>query len=208
MLKKKFLLLLVPVAALAFFSYTAISQSEKEVTIDQFLVQLISTAHYAPKEINDDFSKKVYTHYIERLDYNKKFMIQEDIDNLKTFELTIDDDLNNGTFTFFNQSFDIINKRIEEAKEYYTKILKKPFDFTLEENIELDTDKRSYAQTKKELKDSWRKSLKYQTLSRIADMDEAQIKKKEKSDTIKIKSFKTTSFHSLLDLVKSFLTVL
>ncbi|MCX6295782.1 MAG: carboxy terminal-processing peptidase [Bacteroidetes bacterium] len=188
MLKSKKLLIVIPLAALALISATYIVQSDKEEAIDQILMQSLNSVHYSPKVVDNDFSEKVFKLYIQRLDYNKKFLIQSDIDELKKFEKLVDDDINKGTFNFFNRSVEIINSRIDEAKTYYTEILAKPFDFSTDETIQLDAEKLNYAKDKNALKEEWRKSLKYQTLSRVIEMMDIQTKAKEKSDTVKIRS--------------------
>lgn len=188
MLRSKKLLFLIPFAAIAMVSATYIVQSEKEEAIDQMLIQSLNAVHYSPQTVDNDFSQKVYKLYMQRLDYNKKFLIQPDVDELKKLDKQIDDDVNKGTFIFFNKSFDLINARVEEAKTYYTEILAAPFDFSNEEYIQLDAEKLSYAKDKKALKEEWRKSLKYQTLSRVVEMMNNQEKAREKSDTVKLKS--------------------
>ena len=186
--KNKKLLFLIPVAAIALVSYTYTVQNDKEVAIDQIVMQSLNTSHYAPKEVNDDFSEKVFKLYIQRLDYNKKFLIQDDINELKKLENSIDEDITTSRFTFFDKSLELLNKRIDESQAYYKEILDKPFDFTKDETLELDAEKLNFAKNKDALKEDWRKYLKYQTLSRIAEMMESQEKAKEKSDTVKIKS--------------------
>lgn len=189
MLKNRKWLLIVPFAALAMVSYTFIgTKSEKDQAIDQILMQSLNNMHYSPKEINDEFSEKVFKLYLQRLDYNKKFLIKSDIDDLKKLEHSIDDDINSGHFTFFDKSFDIINKRVEESQAYYREILAVPFDFSKSETLELDAEKLSFSKDKKDLKEAWRKSLKYQTLAKVSEMMETQNKAKEKRDTVKIKS--------------------
>ncbi|MEZ5083555.1 MAG: carboxy terminal-processing peptidase, partial [Bacteroidales bacterium] len=54
---------------------------------------------------------------------------------------------------------------------------------------EYDTEKREFAKNKKELKERWRTSLKYETMNRIYQLAEEQEKAAEKSDTVTIKSF-------------------
>ena len=187
MTRTKKLLFLIPVAV-AMVSATYIVQSDKEAAIDQILMQSLKNVHYAPMEVNDKFSEKVLKLYLQRLDYNKKFLIQSDVDELQKFNHSIDDDVNNGTFIFFDKSLEIINKRVDEAKSYYTDILSKPFDFNSDEEVQLDAEKLTYAKNKDALKEEWRKSLKYQTLSRVIELMDNQTKAKEKSDTVKIKT--------------------
>ncbi len=190
-------------AALALVSATIIVQSDKEKAIDQLLMQSLNTVHYSPHTIDNDFSQKVFKLYLQRMDYNKKFLIQSDVDELKTFEKSIDEDINAVKFEFFDKSFEIITKRVEEAKAYYTDILAKPFDFTSEETLQLDAEKANYAKDKNALKDEWRKSLKYQTLARVVEMMENQEKAHEKSDTVKLKSKSELEIEARKKILKS-----
>jgi carboxyl-terminal processing protease len=87
-------------------------------------------------------------------------------------------------------SLELLNKRVDEAEEYYKEILKKPFDFSKKEEIELDDEKNSFAKSKNELKEEWRKALKYQTLVELYSKLEIQETAKENNDTsITQKSF-------------------
>ena len=188
-LSKK-LLLLLPVAAVALVSYTYINrpdQNGKEEAIDQMLIQSLNQVHYSPMTVNDEFSQKVFKLYLERLDYSKKFLIESDVTELKKFERSIDDDINTGNFTFFNKSVEIINHRIGEAKGYYTEILEKPFDFSTNDSMQLDPEKLNFSKDQADLKEAWRKSLKYQVLVQITDMTESQEKAKQRNDTAKTK---------------------
>ena len=188
-LSKK-LVLLLPFAAVALVSYTYINRPEqngKEEAIDQILMQSLAQVHYSPMEVDDNFSEKVFKIYLERLDFSKKFLIQSDVNELKQFEHRIDEDIKSGNFYFFNRSVEIINKRIDEAKAYYTEILEKPFDFTATDSLQLDPEKLDFSENQADLKETWRKSLKYQTLVQITEMTENQEKTKQRNDTAKVK---------------------
>jgi carboxyl-terminal processing protease len=191
MSKSKKLLLLLPVLAIALASYTYINRpvvvSQKEEAIDQALMQSLSQFHYSPLVMNDDFSEKVFKLYLERLDYSKKFLIASDVAELKQYERSIDDDIKNREFNFFDKSVEIIDKRVAEAKAYYIEALAKPFDFTKDDSLQLDPEKLAFCNNKEELKDAWYKSMKYQTLVQIVDMSEKQEKAKQRNDTAKVK---------------------
>src|SRR4051812_45319570 len=188
MTKRRKLLLLVPIAAMAVVSLAYTLQSDKEEAIDQMLMQSLKNVHYSPMEMNDAFSEKVFKVYLERLDYSKKFLLQSDVDELKKFNHSIDEDINNGTFAFFDRSYDLVNSRIDEAQVYYKDILSTPFDFSKDEDLQLDAEKLNFSKSKDDLKEAWRKSLKYQVLAKVYDAMDTQDKAKEKSDTVKIKT--------------------
>lgn len=208
MYKIKKLLLFIPVVALILVSYTYIDKGTtdtayKEEAIDQILMQSLSQVHYSPLPIDDSFASKVFKLYIERIDFSKKFLLQEDILELKKFEKSIDDDVNYGKFTFFDKSLDIINKRIDESKTYYSDILAQPFDFSNDESIQLDPEKLSFAKDKNELKEAWRKLLKYQVVTRVGQAMESQEKAKLKSDTVKIKTKSELEIDARKKILKS-----
>ncbi len=204
MTKNKKLLFFIPVAAIALVSFTYIIQSDKESAIDQSLMQNLKVLHFAPKDINDDFSEKVFDLYIKRLDGGKKFLIQSDIDELKKMNHSIDEDINAGTFTFFDKSLEIITNRIDEAKTYYTDILSKPFDLNTNESVETDGEKLKFSKSKDDLKDAWRKSMQYNVLAKMSEMMDSQDKAKEKSDTVKIKSKEVLEVEARKKVMKTY----
>lgn len=149
----------------------------------------IENAHYNPGKIDDDFSKKVFDNYIKNIDFSKRFLLKEDINKLSEYKTLIDDEFLSSEFEFLDYSTEILEKRIDESQEYYRDILSKPFDFNLKEDVELDPEKKDFAANKAALKESWRKSLKYESMARIETMLEDQEKAAAKSDTVTILSF-------------------
>ena len=162
------------------FGFVSDNSGKEELTFDIVLKHL-NELHFAPQTLNDDFSRKAFDLYLENLDYGKRFLVAEDIDALKKYELLIDDQINNRKFEFFEMSLLIIDERIEEAQEYYRSILANPFDFTVEEEIETDGEKIDYAASKEILKDRWRKSLKFQTMLKLHTSIHVQDKAKVSS---------------------------
>ncbi|MBL4716336.1 MAG: tail-specific protease, partial [Bacteroidia bacterium] len=95
-----------------------------------------------------------------------------------------------------------MNNRIDESQAYYKEILSKPFDFSIDEEIELSGKKLEYA-SNGTLKERWRKSLKFQTLSRLYDQTVIQEEAKEKNDTtIEIKTFEVLEQESREKILK------
>jgi carboxyl-terminal processing protease len=142
-------------------------EQAKDEMIMKLIVQGINSSHYAPFDIDDTFSRAVFKDYLDRLDYSKRYFTQSDIDRLTTFETKIDDQIRNGNYEFFDQSDAIYEQRMAMVKNFYKEILAQPFDFTVDESIELSADKMPWARDEKELKERWRKLLKYNVLSRL-----------------------------------------
>lgn len=137
---------------------------------------LIERQHYSPKKIDDAFSKEVFKKFLEDIDDDKTYFLQSDINDLKKFENSIDEELHGADIRFVPAVQTIYDKRLTEVTSIYKDILSKPFDFTVNEEYITDSKKQTYATTVEERKDKWRKRLKYFTLERYADLLEAREK--------------------------------
>ncbi|PRY11604.1 carboxyl-terminal processing protease [Pontibacter ummariensis] len=168
------------------------------------LMQGLSTGHYQPEKIDDSFSRKVYDLYLERLDFNKKFLLASDVAKLNKYQTALDDQLRQGSLEFFDVSADLIEQRVKESEAFYKEILAKPFDFTKNEEIELDGEKLTFAKDKAALKEAWRKQLKYQTLSRLADMQKEQEKAIANGEDVEKKSFEQMEQEAREKLMKTY----
>ena len=96
------------------------------------------------------------------------------------FFFEIDDQVRKSSFEFYDLATEMLLIQIVHAKDYYEKALEKPFDFTLKEFIETDSEKISYANNEQELQEYWRLFTKYQTLIRLNDMIKNQEERKIK----------------------------
>lgn len=162
-----------------------VNEQKKELVMVDLVKRLIEQAHYDPKNFDDEFSKEVFAEYFRQTDVFKRFFTQEDIDRLKKYETDLDDEFKNYDFNFFNASSEIYVHNVERAEKYCDEILEKPFDFNVKESYELDPDKRPFPKDEKELYESWRLSLKYEVITRLASLVETEEKKKfdpEKKD--------------------------
>ncbi len=186
----KLLPLILPLLALGFCQANYSDSTGKYAMISHSIMESVKSLHYSPKKIDDSLSSSVFNEYLTRLDYFKRFLIKEDIEELAEYKYKIDDEINENSTEFFELSNKLITKRIKDAEEYYREILKKPFDFSKSEEYIIDPDDYDFAASVRELKDNWRKSLKYEVLTRVVSDLEAQEKAVENKDTtVKIKPF-------------------
>lgn len=195
-MKLKKLIPYLTLVTLFFLLVSYILKEENQQHKDKILIKLVAQSlkdgHYQKLNIDNNFSEDVFETYINRLDYTKKFLLKSDIDKLSKYKHEIDDELENLSFEFFDFSIEIINKRIVDAESYFEEILEKPFNFTKDETIELDSKKVKFCDNKNKLKDSWRKALKYQTMVKLEIAIKLQKDAKENKDTIiEEKSFET-----------------
>ncbi|PBQ30735.1 tail-specific protease [Sphingobacteriaceae bacterium] len=152
---------------------------DKNDVIMGLLYDSLREAHYAPPKLDDTFSEKVFDLYINT-PFNKQFLLQEDIDALGKFRHDIDDQIAGQRHELYTATQAIVNKRVTEKEGWSTEILSKPFDYTVEEEYETDYKKMTYAKSNEDLKNEWRKMLKYRVLYRLDDM----LIKAEKKDSV------------------------
>jgi len=193
------------VAALTFifaaFYPKAINNPEKESVIMQTLLTFVNQLHYSPKAINDEFSAELFDFYLDNIDGGKRFFTQVDIDQLSAFKVRLDDEAKMGSFGFFDQSLELLETGIEKAKTSYKEILAQPFDFNREEYFELDYEKRPFAKDDAELREYWRKSLKYDVLTRVNRRLEQQ---KDKGEEAEKKSVETLELEARQELEETY----
>lgn len=186
----KYLLLGVTLAVAVGFYAPEDETTKKDKVILNLVYNVLSTSHFSPQVVNDEFSEKVYTHFIENLDFSKRFFREADMDQLSKYKDDVDDEIKNSDLQFFEEAYSLYSQRFEEARAYYTEILDQPFDLTVNETFETDEEKLDYAKSTAELKDRWRKYLKQRVLSRIEDGMHDQEEALAKEDTaFKVKSF-------------------
>ena len=135
--------------------------------------------HYQPKEIDDTFSGQVFDFYLDQIDAGRRFLTQEDLAELQPYRAQIDDQAEAGEFEFFNRSVELLEASLDKTQGYYRELLEAPFDYDKEETIELDGEKRPFPANDAELKDFWRKYLKYETIERIVNKTKREEKKEE-----------------------------
>ena len=75
---------------------------------------------------------------------------------------------------------DELVQRIKEAKDLFTQLIDKPFDFNTNDSIYFDADAIPFAANKAERNDRWRKLLTYKVLDRYVNAVEEREKNKDK----------------------------
>lgn len=171
LVSKKIVLFLLIISILSFTIYKYIFN--KNDVVLELLFGSLNQYHYSPVELNDDFSKKVFSIYLRNIDYNKKYLLQSDVNALSVYKDSIDDQLKSKRHDFYKLITNTIAKRVKEKEKWYKEILSKPLDYSIEEEYETDWKKTVYSKSENELKREWKIMLKYQVLSRI---DEAMVK--------------------------------
>jgi len=189
---KRNLKILVVVLLMAATSCSFTTKKFDDPNKDKLLIDLITyvlnEGHYDARDINDEFSEGVYDKYLEGLDGSKRFFYESDIREFNDYRNKIDDQIKDKQIDFFDLTYNRLLKRSEEARDIYKEILEKPFDFSETEDINTDFSEAEYVSSKKELKERWRKQLKFSTLITYFDKVEEEEQKKEEDSDYEMKS--------------------
>ena len=197
------------ISLVIYFEVSNVNFSSDEPNKDRLLVDLVSYVldklHYDPQIINDDFSIKVYDDFIHAVDSQKRFLLKSDLELFSQYRLSIDDQINTSEITFFNVVHETLKTRIDEVESFYNEILEVPFNFQINEEINLDYENLEYAENTNELKKIWRKRLKlsaldgYASKKEINDEEKEDVEKKILSDSEIEKESRTSIVNNLKD---------
>ena len=187
MSKNLFTLLIAFIMCLASCSFVSkdFDTSDKDNLIIQLITYVLDQAHYLDKEINDEFSEKVFDTFLENLDPYKRYFYASDIEEFSKYKYLIDDAFKNPNLDFFELVYKRYTKRMLESEKIFNDILSKPFDFNKDEVCECDFEELDYVKTKDQLFDRWRKLLKIYVIENYHNEIEDDLRKsKEDSDFI------------------------
>ena len=206
--KWKFFATLVLVGGLffAFNTFNTANSETSEIRHRKLLStvgRLLESEHYSPRVIDDKFSKEVFDAYLKTLDPEKNILLQTDIDSLKVFATSIDDEIHGAAIQFEPAANAIYERRAKEIKAIFESIIDKPFDFTTDDSLIVDTDKMSYASNEAERVKRWNQAIKYKVLDRYVSLiedREKHAKAKAIADTSKIKDTVKDNFIVKTDL--------
>ena len=180
MRKTKYIVLSgIVLVALCSFTLVNTSTPEKDKLLIEIMAYVIERGHYDPETIDDSFSENVFMNYLESMDGQHRFYIQADVNNFNQFKTKIDDQIKESKLDFFDYTYNKYVQRQQQIKAFYKPLLDRPFDFSLNEEMDLDYETMGYAASLSELKNVWLQYLKLSTLGVFADKKEEELKKFE-----------------------------
>jgi carboxyl-terminal processing protease len=149
------------------------STPEREKVLGRMISNWLANWHYSGRKIDDDFSAKGFAQYTRYLDNGRNFLVQADLEALKGYVYKIDDELQDGDFSLPRLGRQLLRQRVLEVQGFAREILSHPFDFSQDEQIQLDSDKRETSRDLTQLRAWWQKWLKYLTLTQYYNLQKA-----------------------------------
>ena len=150
---------------------------EREAMILTGVMKFMDQVHYNPKMINDELSVVIFDKYIEALDSRKRFLTQEEVDELAQFRDKIDDQIKIKTFEMFEMSNELIEKGIQIGQRIYESIDVSALDLTSNDKVNLDYENRERPKNEKALKKYWEQLITYDIISKVETKIDKQVQK-------------------------------
>ena len=160
-----------------------VSLSELEPTKDQaeaaiWAMRHLTRIHYKSEALDDAMSAEIFSRYLDSLDGDKWFLLASDVEEFEPYRTTLDDAIKTkalgAAFTIYKRYL----KRVGERTAYARSLVKKGFDFTIDEDYVYDREDAPYATSKAELDDLWRRRVKNDWLRlSLAGKEDAEIQK-------------------------------
>jgi carboxyl-terminal processing protease len=168
------------------------------------LTDVMSTEHYSPYKLNDQFSEMVFNNVLKNLDDDKHFFTQGDIDKLSVFKKSIDDQLKVGRYDFLDSAWSILMVRLNSIEPMIEKELSKPLNYKSNSNYVVSEKVLKYKPNIAALEQDWKNWLQYQTIDRLYRKieDQENVKQKKDSAVIKILPFDTLELKARNETLK------
>lgn len=141
-----------------------LEQQAQHAKVTKRVSDLFSRSHYKYLPLNDALSQQVFERYIEQLDYNKQIFMQGDIDDLKKYQFSLDDNLKTGQLAPAYKIYQLSLKRRFERFSYALSLLDKEIKFDTADEFQFDRSQAPWAKDTLELNKIWQQKVKSDAL--------------------------------------------
>lgn len=136
---------------------------------DQLVVRLVcdylQRAHLNRPEIDEELSKHLFQRFLKDLDPTKGYFLRSDVEELRPQESGLGAALRKGDMSFAYQVHQRFVQRVAERLKLIEELVNAPHDYTVKESLNTDFDHKDYPQTDAELRERWRKRIKFDLLT-------------------------------------------
>ena len=158
------------------------------------LLRELETKHYSNVSFDNQFAHRVFDNFLDGLDSQKLYFLQEDIDSLIAYRETLDDALKNGNLQPAYDIYNLYHKRVLERLVWTVNFVENrltDLDFTRDEYLEIDRDEAPWASSVEELDNLWRQRIKNSALSLTltgmeADLIEERLSKRYRNQLTQV----------------------
>lgn len=139
--------------------------SAQHEVIAKEVANLLENYSYKKSAMNDSISSLVFDNLITSMDQGRNYLLKSDLDEFEQYRKNISQDFKNGDLSAPFHIFNVYSQRYLEAMEYALTQVTAKHDFDVDENYVAYREKLPYFANDAELKDQWRKRVKYDLLN-------------------------------------------
>lgn len=145
-----------------------LTPSEQHGTASQRITGYFTRYHFKHMELNNELSEQILDRYLEMIDYNKMFLLQEDVQRAEEYQHLFDDMISSGKL---QPAFSLYQAFLDRRFERYTYALSlldenQPFDFGVaDDRYYFDRSEAEWAESTDRLNELWRQRVKYDALN-------------------------------------------
>ncbi|MBI1247218.1 tail-specific protease [bacterium] len=138
--------------------------------ISRMVSQLLLRDHLSNAALDDTISQRAFDKFLKFWDPLKLYFTQQDVAEFSQNRNLLDDQVRSGNTEFAHKVYDRFIQRTLQRVQTVDKLLADhKFDFDKDEVFVTDGDKATYPASDAEATDRWRKRLKYDLLTQMAD---------------------------------------
>ncbi len=127
--------------------------------------KLANKFHYRNKPLTNELSEEILGEYLEALDPQRVYFLAADIRNFESNRFYYDNFLQKGDLAEVFHIFEIYQHRVRERTDHAISLLDYPFDFELNEQMQIDRSLENWPADGSEQDTVWKKLVKHDILT-------------------------------------------
>lgn len=135
-----------------------------ESSVCRMVVNMIGAENYKKVILNDSLSVLVFDRYLNRIDQNRSYLLEEDVASFDLYRTQFDDDLKAGNLTHAFAMYNTYKRRYEERLQYALNQLLNEFNFSEKDVYVRDRRKMPFIKTRAAMNLMWKQRVKYDLL--------------------------------------------
>ncbi|KAA9001706.1 carboxy terminal-processing peptidase [Affinibrenneria salicis] len=149
----------------------------QHATVSERISSRFLRSHYRQFMLDASFSGKIFTRYLNMLDYSHNVLLASDIEQFSAQKTRIGPEMAQGKLDTPYAMYNLAQKRRFERYQYALSLLNKPMNLSGNDSIELDRGKAPWPVSEDDLNRLWDARVKYDWLSlKLAGKDDKEIK--------------------------------
>ncbi len=174
---------------------------------------LLENISYKRVPMGDSLSNIVFNNLLEGVDQGKNYLLKSDIDDFQQFKNNISQDFREGDLSSAFYIFNKYTNRYLQCMNYALEAIDEKHDFSKDESYTSFREKEDWFASEAELKDQWRKRVKYDLLNlKLTAGDSAKVDVEKNKETLRarynnlISQAKKTNSNDAFQMIMTALT--